>query len=83
MKMAVPETVLLSGEQTAGRVALLDMLIPAGGGPPPQRHDFEECFHVPEGSVEVTLRRDPPPVRPRVGDAAELSGRAVNTKRRR
>ena len=33
-------TVLLSGEQTAGRFALIDMLIPAGGGPPPHRHDF-------------------------------------------
>ena len=53
-------TVLLSGEQTAGRFALIDMLIPVGGGPPPHRHDFEECFHVLEGSVEVTLRDDPP-----------------------
>jgi quercetin dioxygenase-like cupin family protein len=53
-------TVLLSGEQTAGRFTLIDMLIPAGGGPPPHRHDFEECFRVLEGSVEVTLRDDPP-----------------------
>jgi len=53
-------TVLLSGEQTAGRFALIDMLIPAGGGPPPHRHHFEECFRVLEGSVEVTLRDDPP-----------------------
>jgi quercetin dioxygenase-like cupin family protein len=49
-------TVLLSGEQTAGRYALIDMLIPPGGGPPPHRHDFEEMFHVLEGTVEVTLR---------------------------
>jgi mannose-6-phosphate isomerase-like protein (cupin superfamily) len=53
-------TVLLSGEQTAGHFALIDMLIPAGGGPPPHRHHFEECFRVLEGSVEVTLRDDPP-----------------------
>jgi hypothetical protein len=46
-------TVLLSGEQTAGRFAMLDMLIPPGGGPPPHRHDFEECFRVLEGSLEV------------------------------
>src|SRR3954471_23856602 len=52
-------TVLLSGEQTAGRFALIDMLIPAGGGPPPHRHDFEECFHVLEGSVEIKLRGGP------------------------
>ena len=33
-------TVLLSGEQTGGRFAMLDMLIPPGGGPPrPARHN--------------------------------------------
>src|SRR4051812_3569178 len=57
---ATTYTVLLSGEQTAGRFALIDMLIPAGAGPPAHRHEFEECFHVVEGSVAVTLREDPP-----------------------
>ena len=49
-------TVLIGGAQTEGRYALIDMLIPAGGGPPPHRHDFEEMFHVLEGEIEVTLR---------------------------
>jgi quercetin dioxygenase-like cupin family protein len=49
-------TILLSGEQTAGRHALIDMLVPPGGGPPPHRHDFEETFHVLEGTVTVTVR---------------------------
>jgi quercetin dioxygenase-like cupin family protein len=49
-------TVLVTGAQTGGRYALIDMLIPAGGGPPPHRHDFEEMFHVLEGEVEVTVR---------------------------
>ena len=49
-------TFLVTGEDTAGRYALIDMLIPAGGGPPPHRHDFEEMFHVLEGAVEVTFR---------------------------
>jgi quercetin dioxygenase-like cupin family protein len=49
-------TVLLSGEDTGGRYALIDMLIPAGGGPPPHRHAFEEMFHVLDGAVEVTVR---------------------------
>ena len=53
-------TVLLSGEQTAGRFAMLDMLIPPGGGPPPHRHDFEECFRVLEGSIEVHVGDLPP-----------------------
>jgi mannose-6-phosphate isomerase-like protein (cupin superfamily) len=55
-------TVLFSGEQTAGGFAMLDILIPPGGGPPPHRHDFEECFRVLEGSLEVRVR-DLPPVR--------------------
>lgn len=49
-------TILLSGEDTAGRFALIDMLVPAGGGPPAHRHDFEEAFHVLEGRLEVTVR---------------------------
>ena len=49
-------TILLSGDQTAGRYALIDMLVPAGGGPPPHRHDFEELFHVLEGNIDVTVR---------------------------
>lgn len=49
-------TVLVSGEQSAGRYALIDMLVPPGGGPPTHRHDFEEMFHVLDGEVEVTFR---------------------------
>jgi mannose-6-phosphate isomerase-like protein (cupin superfamily) len=53
-------TVLVSGEQTNGRFAMLDMLIPPGGGPPPHRHNFEECFRVLAGSIEVHVRDLPP-----------------------
>jgi quercetin dioxygenase-like cupin family protein len=49
-------TMLLSGEQTAGRYCLVDMHIPPGGGPPPHRHDFEETFMVLEGELEATFR---------------------------
>jgi quercetin dioxygenase-like cupin family protein len=49
-------TILLSGRDTAGRYALIDMLVPPGGGPPPHRHDFEEMFTVLEGEVAVTFR---------------------------
>jgi len=64
-------TVLLSGEQTAGRFAMLDMLIPPGGGPPPHRHAFEESFRVLAGSIEVQLR-DLPPLRLEVGDSVNV-----------
>lgn len=70
-------TVLISGEQTAGRFAMLDMLVPAGGGPPPHRHDFEECFRVLEGSIEVHLR-DLPPVRLEAGESANIPANALH-----
>jgi quercetin dioxygenase-like cupin family protein len=49
-------TILVRGEDTAGRYALINMLIPAGGGPPLHRHDFEEMFHIVEGEIDVTIR---------------------------
>ena len=49
-------TVLLTGEDTAGRYTLIDMYVPPGAGPPPHRHDFEEMFTVLEGEIEITFR---------------------------
>ena len=52
-------TVLLTGEDTAGRYTLIDMHVPPGGGPPPHRHDFEEMFTVLDGEIELTFRGVP------------------------
>jgi quercetin dioxygenase-like cupin family protein len=52
-------TILVSGDDTAGRYCLIDMLIPPGGGPPPHRHDFEEMFSILEGEIEFTFRGNP------------------------
>jgi quercetin dioxygenase-like cupin family protein len=49
-------TILVSGDDTAGRYCLIDMLVPPGGGPPPHRHDFEEMFTILEGEIEFTFR---------------------------
>jgi quercetin dioxygenase-like cupin family protein len=49
-------TILVDGAQTGGRYCLIDMHVPAGGGPPPHRHDFEEMFTLLEGELEVTFR---------------------------
>ena len=59
----------MSSVDTGGRYTLIDMLIPDGGGPPPHRHDFEEMFHVLEGSIEVTLRGE---------TSAATAGQTVN-----
>ena len=49
-------TILLAGNDTAGRFCLIDMHVPPGGGPPPHRHDFEETFSLLEGELDVTFR---------------------------
>jgi quercetin dioxygenase-like cupin family protein len=49
-------TILVSGVETAGRYCLIDMHVPAGGGPPPHRHNFEEMFTLLEGELEFTFR---------------------------
>lgn len=49
-------TILVSGQQSAGRYCLIDMNVPDGGGPPPHRHDFEEMFTLLEGELEFTFR---------------------------
>jgi len=49
-------TILLTGKDTAGRLCLIDMHIPPGGGPPPHRHEFQETFLLLEGELETTFR---------------------------
>lgn len=49
-------TILLSGEETAGHMCLIDMYIPPGGGPGLHRHDFEETYTITDGELEMTFR---------------------------
>jgi quercetin dioxygenase-like cupin family protein len=49
-------TILVTGDDTAGKYTLIDMHVPPGGGPPPHRHDFEEMFTVLDGEVELSFR---------------------------
>jgi quercetin dioxygenase-like cupin family protein len=72
-------TILLSGEDTGGRFALIDMLIPAGNGPPAHRHDFDEMFHVLEGEIEVTYRGQTSRVR--AGQTANVPANAPHAFR--
>lgn len=46
---------LATGEQTAGKYAMWEAVVPPGGGPPPHRHSREEeAFYILEG--EITFR---------------------------
>ncbi|MFD4542695.1 cupin domain-containing protein [Streptomyces bauhiniae] len=49
-------SILVTGQQTAGRYCLIDMRVPAGGGPPLHRHNFEEMFTILEGEVDFVFR---------------------------
>jgi quercetin dioxygenase-like cupin family protein len=49
-------TILVTGQDTAGKYTLIDMHVPPGGGPPPHRHDFEEMFSVLDGEILATFR---------------------------
>ena len=46
--------ILISGKETGGAFAVIDMLIPPNGGPGPHAHaDFQESFYVIDGEIEV------------------------------
>ncbi|MDQ2718766.1 MAG: cupin domain-containing protein [Bacteroidota bacterium] len=46
--------VVISGKETEGAYAVIEMLVPPGGGPGPHSHEaFEETFHVLDGEVEI------------------------------
>ena len=50
---------VITGEQTGGAYAIIDMLVPPGGGPGPHAHpDFQESYLVLEGEVEFKTEHD-------------------------
>jgi quercetin dioxygenase-like cupin family protein len=49
--------ILISGEQTGGAYAAIDMLIPPNGGPGPHAHaNIQESFYVIDGEIEVKTK---------------------------
>ncbi|PKB15013.1 cupin domain-containing protein [Flavobacterium sp. 5] len=47
--------IIVSGKQTNGSFAMIEMIVPPGAGPVPHAHpDFEETFYVLEGEVQFT-----------------------------
>lgn len=46
--------IVMSGEQTGGAYAVIDMIVPPNSGPTPHAHaGFQESFFILEGEVEV------------------------------
>lgn len=49
--------IILSGEQTGGTTAIIEMNVPPGSGPVPHEHPgFQESFYVVEGEVEMRTK---------------------------
>lgn len=45
--------IIISGEQTQGAYAVIDMLVPPGGGPGPHSHAaIQEMFYVVDGEID-------------------------------
>src|SRR5258707_10417947 len=42
---------LATGEDTNGKYALWEAIVPPGGGPPPHVHSREEGFYILEGEI--------------------------------
>lgn len=48
--------IFISGEQTNGKYAVIDMLVLPDGGPGPHAHkDIQEMFYVVEGEIEFKM----------------------------
>jgi quercetin dioxygenase-like cupin family protein len=46
--------IVISGKETEGAYAVIEMLVPTGGGPGPHSHaGFQESFYVLDGEVEI------------------------------
>jgi quercetin dioxygenase-like cupin family protein len=52
--------IVISGELTGGNYAVIEMIVPPGGGPPPHEHPFtQEMFYVLEGELQFRTRLGP------------------------
>src|ERR1700744_6515668 len=52
--------ILVSGKETGGAYAVIDMLVPPNGGPGPHTHvSYQEAFYIIEGEIEVNTEDGP------------------------
>jgi quercetin dioxygenase-like cupin family protein len=59
MAAELRSTVLARGEDSGGRLSVVEIVVPAGSaGPPLHRHDFDEAFYVLEGELVLRVADD-------------------------
>ena len=74
--LGMPLRFLCDAKNTDGTWSLMEEDIPAGAGPPPHRHDWDEAYYVIEGALDFEI--DGKPVRVERGDFAYLPRNTVH-----
>ena len=74
--LGMPLRFLCDVKDTEGTWSLMEEDIPAGLGPPPHRHDWDEAYSVIEGALDFEI--DGKPVRIEAGDFAYLPRNTVH-----
>jgi quercetin dioxygenase-like cupin family protein len=74
--LGMPLRFLCDAEDTDGAWSLMEEEIPAGLGPPPHRHDWDEAYYVIEGALDFEI--DGKQVRIERGDFTYLPRKTVH-----
>lgn len=74
--LGMPLRFLCDAKDTQGAWSLMEEDIPAGLGPPPHRHDWDEAYYVIEGALDFEI--DGKPVRLSAGDFTYLPRNTVH-----
>ena len=77
--LGMPLRFLCNAEDTDGAWSLMEQEIPAGRGPPPHRHDWDEAYYVIEGALDFEI--DGRQVRIERGDFTYLPRKTVHAFR--
>ena len=75
--LGMPLRFLCDADDTDGAWSLMEEEIPAGLGPPPHRHDWDEAYYVIEGALDFQM--DGKSVRIERGDFAYLPRNTVHS----
>lgn len=74
--LGMPLRFLCDSRETGGAWSLFEEEVPAGLGPPPHRHDWDEAYYILEGDVDFQI--DGKPVKISAGDFAYLPANTVH-----
>lgn len=74
--LGMPLRFLCDSQDTADAWSLMEEDIPAGHGPPPHRHDWDEAYYVVSGALDFQI--DGEAVRVEAGDFAYLPRNTVH-----